>query len=258
MYDQFAADYDRFVNWTNRLAFEIPFLEEQLNNIAHPADRPLQVLETACGTAMHSVGLARLGFEMSAADISPQMVEKARLNASASGVNVKVKTAGFGSLAETFGKASFDAILCMGNSLPHLLSKEAVEAALQDFAACLRPGGWLLIQNRNFDAVVNGHQRWMEPQSHSEGENEWVFFLYYDFLPNGLIDFNEITSKKDAQGQRTTSIGTTQLRPQLQKELTTLLADSGFDSIRSFGSMQGDLFIPLSSGNLILTANKQK
>lgn len=258
MYDQFAADYDRFVNWTNRLAFEIPFLEDQLNKIPHPADRPLQVLETACGTAMHSVGLARLGFQMSGADLSAQMVEKAHLNASAAGVELKVKAAGFGSLAETFGKESFDAVLCMGNSLPHLLNEMDVKTALQDFAACLRPGGWLLIQNRNFDAVVNGRQRWMEPQAHSEAGNEWVFFLYYDFLADGLIDFNVVTSKKEASGQRSTSIGTTQLRPQLQKELAALLADSGFESIRSFGSMQGDLFVPLNSGNLILTASKKK
>ncbi|MEA5078664.1 MAG: class I SAM-dependent methyltransferase [Anaerolineaceae bacterium] len=258
MYDQFAADYDRFVNWTNRLAFELPFIEAQLNKLSHPTDRPLQVLETACGTAMHSVGLARLGFQMSAADLNAQMVEKARLNASAAGVDLKVKTAGFGSLAETFGKESFDAILCMGNSLPHLLSANEVKQALQDFAACLRPGGWLLIQNRNFDAVVNGHQRWMEPQAHSEAGNEWVFFLYYDFLAEDLIDFNVVTSKKDARNQHSTSIGTTQLRPQLQKELALLLGDSGFESIHSYGSMQGDLFIPLNSGNLILTAIKRQ
>ncbi len=257
MYDQFAADYDRFVNWTNRLAFELPFLETQLNQLPHPADRPLQVLETACGTAMHSVALARLGFQMSAADLSAQMVEKARLNASAAGVELKVKAAGFGSLADAFGKESFDAILCMGNSLPHLLSANEVKQALQDFAACLRPGGQLLIQNRNFDAVVNGRQRWMDPQAHSEAGNEWVFFLYYDFLADGLIDFNVVTSKKDALGQHSTSIGTTQLRPQLHKELLLLLGESGFESIRSYGSMQGDLFVPLNSGNLILTATKK-
>ena len=27
MYDDFSEDYDRFVNWAGRLAYEMPFLE---------------------------------------------------------------------------------------------------------------------------------------------------------------------------------------------------------------------------------------
>ena len=30
MYDLLSRDYDRFVNWPNRLAFEMPFLLKQL------------------------------------------------------------------------------------------------------------------------------------------------------------------------------------------------------------------------------------
>mgnify|MGYP003469742026 CR=1 FL=1 len=30
MYDAFAGDYDRFVNWKNRLTYELPFLMEQI------------------------------------------------------------------------------------------------------------------------------------------------------------------------------------------------------------------------------------
>ena len=33
MYDQFASDYDRFVNWENRLSFEIPLIEKILDEI---------------------------------------------------------------------------------------------------------------------------------------------------------------------------------------------------------------------------------
>ena len=30
MYDDFSEDYDRFVNWSGRLAYEMPFLEATL------------------------------------------------------------------------------------------------------------------------------------------------------------------------------------------------------------------------------------
>ena len=30
MYDEFSADYDRFVDWPARLVIELPFIEQQL------------------------------------------------------------------------------------------------------------------------------------------------------------------------------------------------------------------------------------
>ncbi len=256
MYDQFASDYDRFVNWMERLAVEMPFLEKQLATLSKPAGSKLKILDAACGTAMHAVALARLGYEVSAADLSQPMIDKAHINVSAAGVDVKLKAVGFGSLAAAFGKEMFDAIFCLGNSLPHILTSTDLKTTLIDFAACLRPGGLLLIQNRNFDAVMMGKQRWMEPQTHFENGNEWIFFRYYDYLPDGLIDFNIVTIKRDALGNRISSVNTTQLRPQLHKELNDTLLEAGFNEIHAFGSLQGELFIPLTSGNLVLTAIK--
>ena len=44
-YDAFSSEYDRFVNWDNRLAFELPFLERQLTALGGP--RGLRVLDAA-------------------------------------------------------------------------------------------------------------------------------------------------------------------------------------------------------------------
>jgi glycine/sarcosine N-methyltransferase len=254
MYDQFASDYDRFVNWNNRLAVELPFIEDLLEALPHPSNHPLQVLDAASGTGMHAIALARHGYSVSAADLSQAMTDKAALNAQAAGVQLKLKAAGFGTLANAFGAGTFDAVLCLGNSLPHLLTTADLKIALKDFAACLRPGGLLLIQNRNFDAVMAGQQRWMEPQPHSEGENEWLFMRFYDFEPDGLIRFNIVTLKRPLNGDWTPSITSTRLRPQKHKELTAALEEIGFTSMRVYGSMTGDLFVPLTSGNLVLSA----
>ncbi len=41
MYNKFSQDYDRFVNWHNRLAFELPFLLKQLGSVTpQPGDAP--------------------------------------------------------------------------------------------------------------------------------------------------------------------------------------------------------------------------
>ena len=149
MYDDFSSDYDRFVDWPGRLAAELPFIEHQLQAVG-----ARRVLDAACGTGMHALALARRGYAAVGADLSPGMIARARANAAAAGVDVPFEVAGFGELNARVG-TGFDALLCLGNSLPHLLAPAGLESALADFAACLRPGGLVLIQNRNFDAVLS-------------------------------------------------------------------------------------------------------
>lgn len=256
MYGNFAGDYDRFVNWKERLAYEMPFIEEQISQLRGEANENLDILDTAAGTGMHAIALAGGGHRVSAADLFPQMTEIGAENALRAKVSVTFKTAGLGDMAAAFGRGKFDLLLCLGNSLPHLVSARELNEALVDFAAVLRPGGMVLIQNRNFDLVMRARQRWMEPQVYEQDDSEWIFQRFYDFLPGGLIRFNIVTLKRDKDAAWQTGINSTLLRPQFYAELSQGLSDAGFHTIRAYGSMQGETFQPESSGNLILTARK--
>lgn len=253
MYDTFRSDYDRFVNWHNRLGGEMPFLESTLRDAGNAA-----VLDAACGTGMHAIALAQRGFSAAGADLSVGMIEQARLNAKTAGVDVRFEAAGFGDLARTFGAGGFDALICLGNSLPHLLSPSDLTGALRDFAAVLRPGGLLLVQNRNFDAVMAGSDRWMEPQAHREGEKEWLFLRFYDFLPNGLIDFNVVTLTRESAGSGwQQQVRSTRLYPLRQAEMAQALDRAGFGQVTYYGGMNGAPFDAGSSGNLVVVARRE-
>jgi SAM-dependent methyltransferase len=254
MYNDLSADYDRFVNWQSRLKYELPFLQGELvNPTVHP-----HILDAACGTGMHAIALAQLGYQAVGADLSPGMVERARQNAALQHLEITFHAAGFGQLASTFHSEPcfpFDAILCLGNSLPHLLTPAALEAALADFAACLRPGGILVLQNRNFDAVMAQVSRWMEPQSHREDDHEWIFLRFYDFEPSGLITFNILTLKRQAQQPWQQHNTSSQLYPLRHDELIQQLEKAGFKQIRAYGNLAGDPFKKSESGNLVITAH---
>ncbi len=254
MYETLSEDYDRFVNWENRLAYEMPFIESRIELLPGGTQRRLDILDSACGTGMHAIALAQIGHRVSGADLFPQMVEKSRRNAANAGVVARFETVGFGKMAAVFGEEKFDLVLCLGNSLPHLLSAGELAAALQDFAACLRSGGMVLIQNRNFDAVMQRRERWMEPQVHRDGDTEWIFQRFYDFQDDGLIHFNIVTLKNEPGKGWASSVASTRLRPQLHTELEATLVDAGFTGIHAFGSMAGEDFSAASSGNLVLTA----
>jgi glycine/sarcosine N-methyltransferase len=264
LYDALSDDYDRFVNWESRLAHEIPFIERTLREAdAH------RVLDVACGTGMHAIELARRGYEVVGADLSVSMIERARENAAAVEVEARFVVAGFGELAEKRalstalsevegivkeGGGLFDAVLCLGNSLPHTLGAEDLDNALADFAAVLRPGGLLLVQNRNFDAVLARRERFMGPEAHREGDREWLFVRFYDFNSDSTLTFNMLILRRDAEGKWSQQVEATELHPITHSELVASLTAAGFTKIGCYGDMQGAPFDPENSSNLITVA----
>jgi glycine/sarcosine N-methyltransferase len=248
LYDRLSEDYDRFVNWEARLAHELPFIERRLAGVA-----ARRILDAACGTGRHAIALAARGHDVVGADLSAPMVEQARHNAIAASTKLPFFVTGFGDLAPMPG-APFDALLCLGNSLPHVLTMAALEHTLADFAAALRPGGLLLIQNRNLDAVVARHDRWMGPEAHSEPGREWLFFRFYDFNPDGTLTFNMVRLQRPDGGRWEQQVASTLLYPWSSIELVALLGAVGFGDVRLYGDMAGDSFDPATSGNLIIEA----
>jgi len=246
LYDHFADDYDRFVDWKGRLAYELPFLLRRLREAG--AQR---VLDVACGTGHHSLALADAGYDVTGVDLSTHMIERARENARRRGVAARFEVAGFGELAGKLGE-KYDALLCLGNSLPHALTADALREALADFRAVLRPAGILILQNRNFDQVLPTRDRFMPPQSHVEGDREWLFVRFYDFHDE-TITFNMMTLRREPAGWGS-SVESTELRPIVQAELEEALPAAGFASLQLFGALAEEPFDAGQSGNLVVVA----
>jgi SAM-dependent methyltransferase len=247
LYDALAVDYDRFVNWEGRLSHELPFFVSLFER--HGVRR---VLDAACGTGHHAIALAREGYRVVGTDLSAHMIARARENASAHGVEAEFAVAGLGGYA-ALGQ-TFDAAICLGNSLPHLLSGAAVAEALADFAAVLQPGGLLVIQDRNFDRVWRERERFMPPQAHQESAGEWIFVRFYDFHEESLT-FNMLRLRRTAEGW-SQSIESTELRPIFAGDLVSTLASAGFDPVTLYGSYDGSPFDPAASGDLIAVAGR--
>lgn len=56
----------------------------------------------------------------------------------------------------------FDAVICMGNSFAHMLDtigdQREQQLALNNFERCVKPGGLLLIDHRNYDNIMESGQ----------------------------------------------------------------------------------------------------
>jgi glycine/sarcosine N-methyltransferase len=246
LYDALGADYDRFVDWPARLAYEMPFFERLFGE--HPVGR---VLDAACGTGHHAIALAQRGYRVAGADLSAEMVALARQNAARTGATVEFAVAGLGELARVVGRG-FDAVLCLGNSLPHLLTPNAIAAALADVAAVLNPGGLLVLQNRNYDRVWARAERFMPPTAYRCGDQEIIFFRFMDFHAETLT-FNVARFYRTADGWDY-RVDAAELRPIFCADLAAALEAAGFGQAVFYGDYGFSPFDPETSGDLIAVA----
>jgi hypothetical protein len=148
-----------------------------------------------------------------------------------------------------------DALLCLGSSLPHVLTEADLSATLADWHVALRPGGLLLVQNRNMDAVLARRDRWMPVQQRAAEGREWLFVRFYDFDEAGLT-FNVVTLERRAGEPWRQRVDATRLYPWRQTQLLAALAQAGFEEMACYGDLAGGAFDEASSGNLVLTARR--
>lgn len=80
------------------------------------------------------------GFDVSGYDVSDGAIQRASAEASKRGLSVRFSVADMVQLSAT-PDASFDAVICMDNSVPHLEKDEQLLLAAQQAYRKLRPGG---------------------------------------------------------------------------------------------------------------------
>jgi SAM-dependent methyltransferase len=110
-----------------------------------------RVLDCAAGTGPLAVGLALRGFDVTASDASPAMVARTRRLAADRGAELPVVECTWEELADQGWEERFDAVLCVGNSLPHAVGQAGRRAALAAMAGVLRRGGLLAVTSRNWE-----------------------------------------------------------------------------------------------------------
>ena len=261
-YDRQAALYEMINDWPSRLSLELPFIRRALEQAAARA-----VLDVACGGGHHAIALAREGYLTCGADVSAEMIALARRNAALAKVSVEFEQAGFADIGARFGSA-FDAVLCLGNSLPHALTEAEQLAALKAMRDRLNDGGVLVLQNLNYDLRWKNRPRFfaLNPVTlESRTALVWRMADYHDpgtRVPGidgpcpepGLITFHIATLEQDAGGKWQATVKSTLQRPLFAADLTRWLVQVGFKDVALFGGMDSSAFDAASSTDLVIVA----
>jgi len=113
-----------------------------------------RVLDLGCATGSQLLDLAAAGWEAHGLEPSVPMLEKARTKAELAELEADFREGGMLDASSIFPPGHFDLVLCLGNTLPHLGSREELGAFAADLATLLAPGGLVVLQLLNYDLVL--------------------------------------------------------------------------------------------------------
>ena len=158
-YKKFAKHYDLFGDIAGADRTEEAFYRDLFSQ--HDVG---SVLDCACGTGKHCYLFAKMGYRVHGSDISEAMLSQARENFQRLGVDVPLTRCDFRELEEHFND-TFDAVVCLSTSLPHIHQDKELVRALASMKRVLKSGGVVVVDqgtthssikpDRRFELIVN-------------------------------------------------------------------------------------------------------
>lgn len=231
-YNTLSGSYDRMVGFEKRLhqaGRSVALLRERFQP-THAAG-----VDLGCGTGAFACALAAAGFPAAGLDIAEDMLAQARANASRLGLQVHFAAGCLQDLPQPFAPHSAGLILCLGNTLPHLLDPADLARAFAGILALLAPGGLAVIQTLNYERILARQERIVSV----DRDAGLTFVRFYDFLADGLVRFNLLSVAWEGNEARPAPLSSVLLRPYRCQDLTAAAQTAGLEVILTAGA--GDL-----------------
>ncbi len=217
----FVERWDELIDWDGRANSEGDFFIQELRK--HNAKF---VLDVATGTGFHSVQLMRAGFHVASVDGSPQMLAKAFQNARDRGLLLSTMHSDWRWLSRDLN-GRYDAIVCLGNSFTHIFSERDRRRALAEFYGMLAHDGVLIMDQRNYDALLDNPDAGPSHKYYYCGDNvsaepehidEGLARFRYEFPDESVFHLN--------------------MFPLRRQYVRHLMRDVGFQHIDTYGDFQ--------------------
>jgi len=240
-YEDISKYYDEiFPLKEKRKAFTLSILPDNL----------LEVLDIGCATGELSLYLAGQGRRVTGMDLDEKMILSASKKAKESGLTEPPRflCRDMRRLGRDFPPQSFHAILCFGNTLPHLQGELETRNFLGQCHSLLKPGGKLVLQMVNFDFMMQSGEMDLPlidtPNISFQRSYEFDAPQY-----NGRILFSStLTFKKNNHNVE----NCIPLYPVSPQRLQELIKDAGFADPKALANETGKPFTSASPSLLLI------
>lgn len=221
----------------------IDFLSARMGQKGTPLSR---LLDVGCGTGTVLEALQGRYASAIGLDLDPELLALAaeklackRLGAAGSSHvryrsdSIELALADMRDLDSLFPEKEFSAILCLGNTLPHLSGDDAIRSFFSSVGKILAADGVFIFQIINYDRILDGKIGGLP------------------VISRGTVSFSRSYSEPDASGRiffstelsdsvnGTVAKNSVQLFPLRSERARAALADAGFRKIEFFGDYSG-------------------
>ncbi len=239
-YNNLAGQYDRlYADWDSAMREQAAMLDRIFRECGF--DRSARILDCACGIGTQAIGLAKLGYPVTASEISSRELDEARRRAEENRVRIRFENADFRALAGTFPER-FDIVIAIDNALPHMLTGDALGAAVASIAGRLEPGGLFAASIRDYDSLLESRPSYSPPYIHQTERGQRVSFQTWDWKGD---NYRLTQYMIEDEGALRTSRFVCEYRATRREELTGLLRRNGCGEVKWLFPEETGFFQPI-------------
>ena len=236
-FNSIATYYEVLSDNAARLQREGPFLRECLKHAPG-----VRVVDLACGTGLHAEFFANLGAQVTAFDISQEMISHARTRRSHA--NIRYETADM----RDFQGGPWDLALCLGNSLSLLPAMDDIEETFRSVIKALSPGGRFVFQVLNYAAEANRKPRYRVDAKRLNGAD---VVALKSLVPHGDHTLLSLAFYALGAGTPTCVSESAVLLNLTIEQMTTCAATVGLRNVAMYGGFDSSEYRPDTSSDII-------
>jgi glycine/sarcosine N-methyltransferase len=150
-----------------------------------------KVLDSSCGNGIQAAALKRRGFNVTATDISKEMIKLTQQYAKLNNLSFQIKQLSWEQLPDNFSD-EFDVVFCCGNSISHSMGKAEMLESLSSLYKVTRTGGKVVIDTRNWDKVIKDNVRFTTSDIKQYEGRKYIFTYIWNISDFDSSSFVEI------------------------------------------------------------------
>jgi glycine/sarcosine N-methyltransferase len=242
-YDGLAAYYHLlFADWHASIQRQAEVLDQLVRHELGSGSKRL--LDCSCGIGTQAIGLALKGHAVTATDVSPEAVHRARDEAARFDLEIDFRVCDMRELP-TCVEGGFDVVISCDNSLPHLLEVEDLARAVAAIHSRLNPDGVFVASTRDYDTILRDRPEATPVGLDTIEGTRRLTFQVWEWAQDGRTYEYELFIGEETGGDWDLRSWRSKYRAITRDELSAILRENGFNSVRWIMPSESGFFQPL-------------
>lgn len=249
---EMAEWYDQMYCDEEKTKKQLKFLDKIFRK-----EKMKSVLDIACGTGRHTIGLKKMGYETMGIDLEPAMLNQAKKLSEAEGLKLEFKLQ---DMRKIKLNKKFDAAIIFYTAFAYLNSNEDVIKTLKSIHKHLKKNGVLIIDTMfGWPMLVKGTFDPKFTEKMKKGDRSYEFRDENSLDPINNYLYTKQTHVRKIEGGNLKILKDkkpTKLRLYFPNELTLFFKLTGFQEVDFFGDVEGHKLSEKHCDRLIVIAKK--